>query len=125
MNLNQVTLPVIDFDTSVTFYQRLGLTLIVSARGEYARFELPEGHATLSLHLTETAPQNGPALYFEVADLDARYQELLAKGIAFEHPPMDQPWLWREAWLVNPSGHRLCLYHAGQNRRFPPWRLTE
>lgn len=95
MNLNQVTLPVIDFDTSVTFYQRLGRALIVSARGEYARFELPEGRATLSLHLSETAPQNGSALYFEVADLDARYQELLAKGIAFEHPPRDQPWLWR------------------------------
>ena len=37
--------------------------------------------------------------------------------------PVDQPWLWREARLRDPSGNEICLYHAGENRRFPPWRL--
>jgi hydroxymethylpyrimidine/phosphomethylpyrimidine kinase len=34
-----------------------------------------------------------------------------------------QSWLWREAWLRDPAGNAVCLYHAGANRRFPPWRL--
>jgi hypothetical protein len=33
------------------------------------------------------------------------------------------PWLWREARLRDPDGHRVCLYRAGQNRKNPPWRL--
>ena len=37
--------------------------------------------------------------------------------------PMDMSWLWREARLADPDGHRLCLFHAGENRKHPPWRL--
>jgi hydroxymethylpyrimidine/phosphomethylpyrimidine kinase len=36
-----------------------------------------------------------------------------------------QRWLWREAWLRDPAGNSICLYHAGDNRRFPPWRIAE
>ena len=43
MDMNQITLEAADFDASVTFYQRLGLKLIVMAEGRYARFELPSG----------------------------------------------------------------------------------
>jgi hypothetical protein len=50
---------------------------------------------------------------------------LLAQGIAFDHPPTDQSWLWREAYLRDPDGNVLCLYHAGINRRFPPWRIED
>ena len=50
--------------------------------------------------------------------------ELEAKGIGFEQPPTDQAYLWREAVLRDPDGHRLFLYHAGVNRLDPPWRLT-
>ena len=38
-------------------------------------------------------------------------------------PPVDQPWQWREARLRDPDGNRLCLFHAGENRLNPPWRL--
>ena len=124
MNLNQATLNVTDFQRSVDFYTTLGLKLIVSARGEYARFEC-EGGATLSLHLGEAPEGNGPMLYFECDDLDPRVERLKAEGIAFDSEPEDQPWLWREARLSDPDGNRLCFYHAGQNRRFPPWRIPD
>ncbi|MGL6209929.1 MAG: VOC family protein, partial [Paracoccaceae bacterium] len=65
------------------------------------------------------------ALYFEVEDVDRRYQELTAQGIAFDGPPADQSWRWREARFSDPSGNKLCLYHAGADRRFPPWRLDQ
>jgi hypothetical protein len=37
--------------------------------------------------------------------------------------PVDQPYLWREAILLDPDGHRVFIYRAGENRLDPPWRL--
>jgi catechol 2,3-dioxygenase-like lactoylglutathione lyase family enzyme len=126
MKLNQVTVPALDLERSIAFYRALGLKLIVKS-AEYARFEVDDGSDTFSLHLTEDAngAANGPHVYFECEDLDARVGELKAKGIVFDSDPVDQRWLWREAWLTDPSGVKLCLYHAGEMRRFPPWRLPD
>ncbi len=41
----------------------------------------------------------------------------------FDAPPQDRPWRWREAHFADPAGNLLCLFHAGPDRRFPPWRL--
>jgi catechol 2,3-dioxygenase-like lactoylglutathione lyase family enzyme len=122
MNLNQVTLDVADIPRARTFYQRLGLELIVSA-DHYARFLCPGG-ATLSVHLADQVEPRGAAIYFECDDLDTRVADLKAVGIIFDSDPVDQRWLWREAWLSDPDGNRLCLYFAGTNRVDPPWRLT-
>jgi catechol 2,3-dioxygenase-like lactoylglutathione lyase family enzyme/ribosomal protein S18 acetylase RimI-like enzyme len=120
---NQATVRARDLDRSIAFYETLGFRLIVKA-AHYARFEIGDGQATFSLHAGETeGVANGPHLYFECIDLDARVAELEAKGIVFDSQPADQSWLWREAWLSDPAGNRLCLYWAGENRRFPPWRL--
>jgi len=123
MDLNQVTVPCSDYAASVTFYRRLGLRQIVDEPPRYARFECPAGSATFSLHRAEAAPPHGVVVYFEVPDLDARVRELEQAGLVFEQPPQDQPWLWREATLRDPAGNTVCLYHAGENRRNPPWRL--
>ena len=124
MNLNQVTVGCLDLDESVRFYARLGLRQIVSSPPDYARFECPEGGATFSLHReAHVAKQGAPVVYFEVADLDATVHALGAQGLVFEQEPRDQPWLWREAYLRDPAGNRVCLFHAGRNRLFPPWRI--
>lgn len=124
MDLNQVTAPCTDLDDSVAFYRRLGLRQIVSSPPDYARFECPAGSATFSLHRVDRAPADpGVIVYFEVEDLDARVQALQARGLRVEAPPRDQPWLWREAYLRDPAGNLVCLFHAGANRRDPPWRL--
>jgi len=122
---NQATVAARDLGQSIAFYEMLGFRLIVKA-DHYARFEIGDGQSTFSLHVGDTeGAQNGPSLYFECIDLDARVADLKAKGIAFENDPVDQSWLWREAWFSDPAGNRLCLYWAGKNRRFPPWRLKE
>ena len=124
MNLNQVTLPSLDVDASIEFYVRMGLELIVNASPGYARFHCPDGGATLSVHAVAEKPQaSGITVYFECADVDARYRELLSLGLVFDTPPADQRWLWREARLRDPSGNELCLFHAGVNRLNPPWRV--
>lgn len=126
MRLNQVTVPALDLERSIAFYRALGFRLIVK-NDHYARFELPDGEATYSLHLTDDAQgiANGPQLYFECENLDARVAQLKAKGIVFDGDPVDQSWKWREVWFSDPAGVRLCLYHAGENRRYPPWRLKQ
>ena len=121
MKLNQVTLPAKDLQTSIDFYTALGFVLIVQ-NDHYARFENPEDLSTLSLELRADGG-DGAHVYFECDDLDGQVAALKAKGIAFQSGPEEKSWLWREAWLNDPSGNRLCLYFAGGNRRFPPWRL--
>ena|SRR5579863_8571790 len=122
MKLNQVTLPASDLDASIAFYQTMGFLLIVK-NGHYARLENPSDHSTLSLELRQDSG-DGAHVYFECEDLDARVAALKARGVSFDSGPEDKSWLWREAWLRDPAGNKLCLYFAGANRRFPPWRIS-
>ena len=122
MELNQVTLPALDVAASVAFYRRMGFELVVDAP-HYARFKSTVGNATFSVHATDTlAAPPQTVVYFECEALDRTVAELIAKGIRFDQQPRDEPWLWREARLVDPSGNVICLYHAGDNRLEPPWR---
>jgi catechol 2,3-dioxygenase-like lactoylglutathione lyase family enzyme len=124
MNLNQVTLPASNVERAADFYRALGFTQIVSNLPSYARFECPDGEATFSLHrVASVVPDSGAVVYFECQDLDATCSAFAERGIKFDSPPTDQSWLWREAYLRDPDGNMLCLYHAGANRRHPPWRL--
>ncbi|HAW19038.1 MAG TPA: glyoxalase/bleomycin resistance/extradiol dioxygenase family protein [Flavobacteriales bacterium] len=125
MNLNQVTVPSLDVPNAIDFYSALGLKLIVHTHDAYARFECSTGDATFSIHQVETLPiGTGTIVYFEVDDIDATYQELRDTGIIFTLKPTLQPWLWKEAHLVDPDGNKILLYHAGVNRLSPPWRLN-
>lgn len=62
-------------------------------------------------------------VYFEVEELVDKVQELEEKGIRFCNPPTEEPWLWHEARIVDPSGNEVCIYSAGKNRKTPPWRV--
>ena len=126
MTLNQVTVPCTDLTASVAFYRALGLRQIVSSPPDYARFETPTGGSTFSIH-RRPGPSGGEGVvvYFEIEDLDGKVSELQLAGFDFDAAPRDQPWLWREAYLRDPAGNRICLYRAGVNRRYPPWRMRE
>ena len=124
MNLNQVTIPSKDLEKSVPFYLDLGLLLIVDARPNYVRFECPTGDSTFSIHKVDDLYETSVvSIYFETDNLDNKVVDLKASGIKFDSDPEDKPWLWREAHLNDPDGNRLILYHAGDNRKNPPWRV--
>ena len=124
MNLNQVTVPSLDVERAIAFYQKLGMRLIVKALPGYARFELPEGEATFSVHQVSKLPAgSGVMVYFESERLDAWVDELQGLGISFEELPENRRWLWREARLRDPDGNLLVLYYAGDHRKNPPWRI--
>jgi catechol 2,3-dioxygenase-like lactoylglutathione lyase family enzyme len=123
MTLNQVTLPALNVAESVAFYTRMGFELIVEAP-HYARFKCPQGDASFSVHQADAAPQSPQVVvYFEDAALDRTVKALQARGIRFTQEPRDEPWLWREARMQDPSGNVICLYWAGTNRLDPPWRV--
>ena len=66
---------------------------------------------------------NGVTIYFESEGLDHWGDALKSKGVSFDQEPADQSYLWREAVLHDPSGNKIKLYWAGENRLYPPWRV--
>lgn len=127
MNLNHVTLPSRDVVRAAAFYRGLGLTQIVAAPPRYARFTLPAGDSTLSLHHVD-APlaASHVELGLECAsadELDALVARLQQAGHPLVHAPIDQSWRWREARIQDPDGNVLLLFHGGAIRRDPPWKV--
>ena len=102
----------------------LGLKQIVDSPDTgYARFETAGG-VTFSVQIDpEEKIIATTAIYLECDDLDERVEQLARSGIAFEHGPRNQPWMWREARLRDPDGNIIFFYKAGEARRFPPWRM--
>lgn len=120
--LNQVTVSATDYAESITFYATLGLRQIVdSPDNGYARFETANG-TTFSIHVDGGAA-GGTTVYFESPRLDGWVRELQMAGLSFDQLPRDESWLWREARLRDPHGNSICLFQAGDNRRYPPWRI--
>ena len=107
MNLNQVTIASLDVAKSTEFYKTLGLKLIVDALPRYVRLECPDGE-----------------LYFEVDNLSKTVLDLKQKGITFNTEITEQSWLWTDINLTDPDGHKLIIFHAGKNRKNPPWRVN-
>lgn len=126
--LNQITVPAVNYEESARFYHQLGLTLIVdSPANGYARFEAANG-VTLSIHVVgvgEAPGLNGAMIYLESGALDAWVAWIMQRGIRVDQMPQDESYGWREARLTDPAGNRICLYQAGEYRRFPPWRVEE
>ena len=123
--LNQVTVTGTNYERSVEFYLKLGLRQIVANPPDYARFETAGG-ATFSVQIDpEEKIIATTAVYLECDDLDQRVEQLARSGLAFEHGPRNQPWMWREARLRDPDGNIIFLYKAGEARRFPPWRMED
>ena len=122
--MNQATLPVHNMELAVNFYLTLGFTQIVDTP-HYARFVCPDGDSTFSLSIESGEINPGTVIYFESDRLDELVGELVDKGIKFEQLPIDQTYLWKEAILKDPSGNKIKLYWAGENRINPPWKVEK
>jgi lactoylglutathione lyase len=84
---------------SASFLLQEGLYLILLS---------PEGATDLlGTQPNEPKIEGGPRglLAASVADVDAAYQELKAKGVTFVRPPTDQHWGLRTAHFVDPEGN--------------------
>ena len=128
LRLNHAHVSATDIPRAVAYYERLGSEPVV-LEAHYARFLLPDGGSTFSVHLAERADAvgaAGAAIHLEcesAGELDATVAELQAAGVVFDSGPVDMPYLWREATLRDPDWNTIVLYHAGENRLNPPWRV--
>ncbi len=124
LDLNQITISVKDVEQSIAFYEKLGLRLIVKALPKYARFECVNGTTTFSLHQSDEEVKPTTWIYFETDNVKADVEQLQASGVAFDLLPTQQSWLWEEAHCKDSDGNKIIIYHAGKNRKNPPWRIN-
>lgn len=89
----------------------------------YARFECENG-ATFSIHKQESINNKVNAwVYFEVENVDEKIVELIKQDVLINEMPNDKPWLWREARVLDLDNNIIIIYHAGENRLNPPWKI--
>jgi catechol 2,3-dioxygenase-like lactoylglutathione lyase family enzyme len=126
LEFNHAMIYVTRMDRSIAFYRDvLGFRLIEEYPGAYARLRSPKGGTTIALHVIGEhgermdASVEGMRLYFESRQLDSLCRRLVARGVRFKQLPQDMPWGWRHAYLHDPDGHEISLYHAGRKRYFP------
>jgi catechol 2,3-dioxygenase-like lactoylglutathione lyase family enzyme len=55
------------------------------------------------------AASGGFTLEFQVTDVDARHERLLALDVEILRPPTTQPWGRRSVWLRDPDGNIVNL----------------
>lgn len=129
MRLSHVTLFVSEIPRSRAFYLALGFELIVD-EAHYCRFltriDEGAGDETLSIehHAGPLAPAAQLGLEFPSRDaLDAFVAGLPGRGVPVAEGPIDRTWLWRDARVFDPDGHEWMLFHAGDNKLSPPWRV--
>jgi catechol 2,3-dioxygenase-like lactoylglutathione lyase family enzyme len=111
MKLDHLALPVADWARSRDWY--------VTTLGLQVEFEMPErravalqdsdGFAIFLQQMPDPSIPDGIALWFQVADVDASFAELSARGVGFAHAPRKTYWGYG-AELVDPDGYRLRLW---------------
>ena len=110
----QVMVPVDNLDRAVTFYRdTLGLPFMFTAPPQMAFFQCGGVRLLVGVLPAGQAPQRGSAIYFQVADIKAVYDNLVSRGVDFRAAPhvvhrTPQMQLWL-AEFRDPDGNQLAL----------------
>ena len=112
--LAQVALDVRDLDRSVAFYRDvLGLTFLFSAPPSLAFLQCGPTRVMLNGNPQAAPPAGGPILYCAVADIQAAFSAIMAKGAPVKEAPKAIARVGgREVWLAfteDPDGHPVGL----------------
>jgi catechol 2,3-dioxygenase-like lactoylglutathione lyase family enzyme len=110
-----LTLTVSDVKRSIEYYRALGLAVEIDAAPQFALMRVGDGGGTVGLLAVSEAQKDGAAklggpqaraIHVELStdDLDGLYTELLAKGVAIDVPPHDEPWE-RSMTAFDPDGY--------------------
>ena len=110
--LSYVTLWTVKFEEVLQFYRDV-LELPVAEESPGFVIFNTEG-ARLAFHKLESGEEQPLArrtveIHLEVEDVDRAYEALKAKGVPFEHGPVNRPWGLRQAALRDPEGYGVEL----------------
>ncbi len=114
--IGQIAMPVKDLARAVEFYRdRLGLELLFQAPPGLAFFKCGSVRLLVEVPAEAEFQHPGSPIYFTVADIDAAYADLQARGVAFRAAPhliarMPDHELWM-AFFVDGEGNTLALMH--------------
>ncbi len=112
--LGQIALTVRDVERSVAFYRdALGLRFLFAPMPTLAFLMIGDVRLMLSAPEGEFTPGGSTVLYLRVADIDAAYAALGARGVSFIDAPhliarMPDHELWM-CFFRDPDGHTLAL----------------
>ncbi|MFE9438273.1 VOC family protein [Streptomyces sp. NPDC006602] len=82
----------------------------VAVPGAVLSFFSTQGMESMLPGSTAAASSGGFTLEFQVTDVDARHEGLLAQRVHILKPPTTQPWGRRSVWLRDPDGNIVNLY---------------
>ncbi len=119
-SLDHLVLVVDDIEVSTRFWRDVIGAEFDHQSGDYSQFRIGEVRlglfqvdamaATLGREIQHPAPgAAGFELGFQVDDVDATYDELVAAGATPITPPDDRPWGQRTAYVADPDGYLIEL----------------
>ena len=114
VSLGQVALTVSDVGESIAFYRdAVGLPFLFAAGPTLAFLDLGGVRLMLSAPEKEIAPGSSTVLYIKVPHIEAAYDQMKGRGVAFVDEPhliarMPDHDLWM-TFFRDPDGHTLAL----------------
>ena len=122
--LNQVTVTGTNYERSVEFYGRLGLKQIVDSPERVMHVSRPQAASpSQSRSIRKRRSSRRLQSISNVTISTNAWSSSPEAASPSSTAPRNQPWMWREARLRDPDGNIIFFYKAGENRRFPPWRM--
>ena len=107
VHIGYVNIFVKDLHAAIDFFSnKLGLNAN-QADPEFGYASYQAGPISFGIAQTDDPDLTGrhTGVGFMVKDIDAKYQELLSKGVEFEMPPTAQPWGGTLALFKDPDGN--------------------
>jgi lactoylglutathione lyase len=106
--ISYITLWVNKYDECLAFYRDVLHLPLETADENFAQFST-EGTRLYLHRLDDNSLLRTHALeiHFEVLNVDAEYNQLLARGAQFEQSPSNMPWGTRMAALRDPEGNAI------------------
>lgn len=95
----------------IDFYTLIGIPLKISDHGGGVHAETDYGDVHFAIWGGGGSPmaKNNVCFSLRVPNLEEYYEELVAKGVKFDHPPKPLPFGGVVAGLTDPDGNRLVL----------------
>lgn len=118
--IGQIAMTVDDASRATAFYRDvLGIPFLFAAPSQLAFFDCGGVRLMLSAPEGGTVPGGGSVLYFKVADIDAAFDTLLGRGVAFvDEPHLIAKLATGELWMAffrDPAGNLLALMSMKTN----------